>query len=62
MKPLVVITGASSGLGAEIAKLFAADNYPLLLLGRRQAKLAALSANFENAMIDTVDVTNYHQF
>ncbi|MCQ7056824.1 SDR family oxidoreductase, partial [Clostridioides difficile] len=46
----------------EIAKLFAADNYPLLLLGRRQAKLAALSANFENAMIDTVDVTNYHQF
>ncbi|GAB1229905.1 SDR family oxidoreductase [Lactiplantibacillus plantarum] len=62
MKPLVVITGASSGFGAEIAKLFAADNYPLLLLGRRQAKLAALSANFENAMIDTVDVTNYHQF
>ncbi len=38
MKPLVVITGASSGFGAEIAKLFAADNYPLLLLGRRQAR------------------------
>lgn len=33
-KPLVVITGASSGFGAEIAKLFNAAGNPLLLLGR----------------------------
>ncbi|MFK5277133.1 SDR family NAD(P)-dependent oxidoreductase, partial [Lactococcus lactis] len=34
-KPLIVITGASSGFGAEIAKLFNADGFPMLLLGRR---------------------------
>lgn len=62
MKPLVVITGASSGFGAEIAKLFAADGYPLLLLGRRQEKLATLAANFKHAMIAAVDATNYAQF
>lgn len=27
-KPLIVITGASSGFGAEIAKLFNADGIP----------------------------------
>jgi len=62
MKPLVVITGASSGFGAEIAKLFAADGFPMLLLGRRQEKLAALAQNFDNVMIASVDVTDYQQF
>ncbi|MCH4009588.1 SDR family oxidoreductase [Companilactobacillus sp.] len=62
MKNLVVITGASSGFGAEIAKIFNADGYPLLLLGRREEKLAEVAKNFDNVMTDTVDVTNYEQF
>lgn len=35
----VLITGASSGIGAEIAKRFAKEGYELLLLGRNEEKL-----------------------
>lgn len=61
-KPLIVITGASSGFGAEIAKLFNQEGYPLLLLGRRTEKIAQLSLNFQDVMIESVDVTDYQQF
>jgi NADP-dependent 3-hydroxy acid dehydrogenase YdfG len=56
-KPLIVITGASSGFGAEIAKIFNQAGYPELLLGRRVEKIQALPLNFENVMIESVDVT-----
>lgn len=62
MKKLVVITGASSGFGAQIAKIFNDDGYPLLLLGRRIEKLNKLAENFDNAMTAAVDVTNYDEF
>lgn len=61
-KPLVIITGASSGFGAEMAKLFNLDNYPLLLLGRRTEKINALPINFDNVIVKSVDVTNLKQF
>lgn len=60
--PLIVITGASSGFGAEIAKIFNAAGYPELLLGRRTAKIEALPLNFENVLIESVDVTDQAQF
>jgi NADP-dependent 3-hydroxy acid dehydrogenase YdfG len=34
-KPLVMITGASSGIGKATALAFAGAGYPLLLLARR---------------------------
>ena len=37
-----LITGASSGIGAELARLFAVDGIPLLLVARRQERLHAL--------------------
>jgi len=62
MKKLVVITGASSGFGAEMAKIFNADGFPLLLLGRRTEKLEAVAKGMDNVMIDSVDVTVYDKF
>lgn len=39
----VLITGASSGIGLELAKLFAAHGSQLVLIARTQEKLAALA-------------------
>lgn len=61
-KPLIVITGASSGFGAEIAKLFNQAGFPMLLLGRRIDKIEALPLDFKNVMIKKVDVTDLNQF
>ena len=41
-KKLVVITGASSGIGEATAKAFAAAGYPMLLLARRLDLMEAL--------------------
>jgi hypothetical protein len=44
MAQTALITGASSGLGLELAKLFAADRHDVILLARRRARLEALAA------------------
>jgi short-subunit dehydrogenase len=43
-KQMVLITGASSGLGLDLARLFAADGCNLVLTARREAELATLAA------------------
>lgn len=53
-KPLVIITGASSGIGAATARAFAASGYPLLLLARRLSDMQAM--NLPNAICRKVDV------
>lgn len=40
---IVLITGATSGIGAEFAKRFAAKNYDLIITGRRESKIKALA-------------------
>ena len=45
----VLITGASSGLGLEFAKLFAAAGHPLALSARREDKLQELAAQLRAA-------------
>jgi uncharacterized protein len=41
-----LITGASSGIGYELAKLFAKDNYNLVLVSRDEKKLEGLKKEF----------------
>ena len=55
-KPLVAITGASSGIGAACAQVFDAAGYPTLLIARRGDRLKDL--NLANAVLATVDVTD----
>jgi uncharacterized protein len=40
---LVVVTGASGGIGYELCKLFARDGYPLLLTARNGDKLSSFA-------------------
>ncbi len=64
MKKLVVITGASSGFGKEMAIMFSKAGYPTLLLARRIDMLNKLveDNNLENCMVSRVDVCNYQDF
>lgn len=55
-KPLVVITGASSGIGEAIARQLSDQGHPLLLLARRLERMEAL--DLPNAMCRPVDVTD----
>ncbi len=43
MKGYAVVTGASSGIGAEFARQLAKKGYPLILTGRREDKLQELA-------------------
>lgn len=48
-KPVALITGASSGIGHELAKIFAANGYDLVIVSRRRAPLEALATELSGA-------------
>lgn len=53
-KPLVAITGASSGIGEAAAQAFSAAGHPVLLMARRLDRLQALA--LPNSICRKVDV------
>ena len=67
MGKTILITGASSGLGAEMARQFAAKGYDLALCARRTEKLEALKAEIlaadptRRVELRALDVTNDDQ-
>ncbi|HHX8539695.1 TPA: SDR family oxidoreductase [Vibrio diabolicus] len=60
MKKLIVITGASSGIGEAIARHFSEQGHALLLFARRVERLEAL--NLPNTLCEKVDVTDKASF
>lgn len=54
----VLITGATAGIGYELAKLFARDGYNLILIARNKEKLLKAKAEFEvyNVNVDILSV------
>jgi hypothetical protein len=48
-RPVTLITGASAGIGAELARVFARNGHDLALVARREAQLASLANDLEAA-------------
>jgi NADP-dependent 3-hydroxy acid dehydrogenase YdfG len=62
--PVFLITGASSGIGAETARHAAAGGYRLVLAARSTDKLTALASELggeERALVVSCDVTEWEQ-
>lgn len=54
MKKTALITGASSGIGRDIARYLATKNYNLILVGRRENRLEELKNELKNVKVKTI--------
>lgn len=48
-EPVVILTGASAGIGMELARVFARNGHKLVLIARRGERLAALAREIVDA-------------
>lgn len=51
---IVLVTGATSGFGAEMARKFARNGHQVIAAGRRKARLDALTAELGHALLPVV--------
>lgn len=55
-RPLALVTGASSGIGLELARLFAKDGYDLMLCADRPLNEARETLGRSGVVVDTLEV------
>ena len=56
MKKVVVITGATSGIGEATARMFASKGYDLIITGRRSDRLKSLKREIETPAVRVMDL------
>ncbi|WHY00275.1 SDR family oxidoreductase [Neobacillus sp. DY30] len=54
MNKTVLITGATSGLGYEFVKMFAADGYDLVLVARNKTKMEEIKSQYPNLTVTVI--------
>lgn len=57
MNKVVLITGATSGIGFSFAKIFAREKYNMILVGRNENKLSEMKSKFE--IDEKIEVVTY---
>ena len=58
-RPVTVITGASSGIGAELARVFARNGHALALVARRGDRLHALIKLPSGEVVESVTLFSH---
>jgi len=53
-KPVIMVTGATSGFGEATARLFAKNGWKVIATGRRQERLEKLAAEFSSDLVHTI--------
>jgi uncharacterized protein len=55
-RPAIVVTGASSGIGTELARIAATEGLPIVLIARNRTALDALAAELPDARALVLDL------